>query len=379
MSSLQTDRTVKFVSKIGTFTTELKSNRGQLWQTYDSDDDFNANIACVPDFNALSSNDKPVVYFVVLSSRTTGSSPLSEVPEFYFNGTKLNNAGSTTILTYNDYFQIVYDATNQRYGLKILKNLVYIAQKASAEIKAVGTISGANFTDEVYAKTTVQIFPSNGADIIVDILDVSNGVTENGNTGSANDGAGVNFTFTAEQQKIKLRADVYKGGVKITSGVTYQWQKIANGAYANITGATGQRTVIAEDEVMTYAKIRCQVAVNGQGPYYGHAPLMDATDPYILDPNPDKEDETISNPGDTVTYHPRVVTRANPTTPVNGVTTNYNFGLFTSAGIDLTAGQNATYKNVSSATGCTVTYAMCEAHGDISVVIETTAEFDDYR
>lgn len=322
-------------------------------------------------------SDKPVLYFVVISSRTRSSNGIASTPEWYFAGQRINSVNANAIDTaYASYFELVMpNPSNGQnyYGLRIKGNLVALAQGSSVEIKAVGVVSGANFTDDVHAERVINIYPQNGEGSQIDIVDVTNvggGVT------------GRNFTFDEESQNITMKAETYIGSVRqdetsaqiTANAITYQWQRILNGAWVNVSGATNQTLTVNEKDITTYAKYRCEVQKGGHHLGYGTANLMDATDPYVIDPNPTPLDETIEDEGDTVVYTPRIVSRRNPGSVASGfANAKFNFMLLTSGGVEITP--QSGYTNVASAT---VTYAMCENYGNIGVTIETVDDLDDW-
>lgn len=378
MSKVQISRQVKFISKAGTYTAMLQCNRGQLWQSYQGTAASPSNIT--PDYASLS--DKPVLRFVVISSRSANAAVVSGTPKWYFGNAQINSANINAIDTaYQSYFELVAPGGgNNYYGLRIKANLVTLAQGSAIGIKAVGTIAGANFSDEVQAETTVNIYPQTESSAQIDIIDVSPtdtvGVT------------GKNFTFDSEDENIRMRVDTYIGGVQIAANtLTYQWQKIVNGAWANVSGTgtykTGQEQIleINEKDVHTYAKYRCQVKRGNELLGYGKANIMDSTDPYIIEPNPTKynssgtslgTDESIENEGEYVRYSPRIVSRSNPGVAATGFSNaKFNFIFSASDG-------NAVAQTLNSATG-DVTYPMCLSNGNIDVSIESVDDVKDYN
>ena len=374
MSKGQISRTVKFVHKNGTYTSMLQCSKGQLWQSYAGLPLSPTNVT--PDYDTMV--DKPVIYFVCVSSRTRASNALVSTPAWYFGNHCINSDNANAIdSAYSQYFELVMPnvANGQNYyGLRIKKNLVALAQGSSVNIKAVGTISGAGFQDEVHAETVINIYPQNGEGAQIDIVDVTNV------------GGGVigrNFTFDEENQNITMKVESYVGSIRqdesaaqISSNViTYQWQRILNGAWVNVaTGGTNQTLTVNEQDVTTYAKYRCRVEKGGKLLGYGTANLMDSTDPYVIDPNPTPLDETLEDEGDTVVYNPRIVSRRNPGVVASGFqNAKFNFVLLTSGGVDITP--QSGYTNVSSGT---VTYVMGENYGNIGVVIETVDDLDDW-
>lgn len=369
MAKIQVSRTVKFSSKAGTYNAMLQSSRGLLWQSYQGDAASPVNI--VPSFITV----QPVLSFVVISSRGSGTTAINGHPTWSFGGTVIpfdSQTNLSTGATFAGKFQRLAPADNNgsNYGLKILTNLVDIAQGSSVTIKAVGSVVGANFSDEVYAEHTINIYPQTSSSAQIDIIDV---------TQVDNATIGRNFTFDEDGQSITMKVETYVGGVRVdsdstaitTNQITYQWQKVTNGSWANISGQTSQTLTITEGDVQTYSKYRCEVRQAGVVLGYGRANIMDSTDPFIINPNPSPEDETIENESDTVTYTPQIVSRKMPTTPVADYTNaKFNFMFSASDGV--------TIQTVNNAASAAVTYAMCESNGDIDVTIETVDDINDY-
>lgn len=371
MSKAFAQRTVKFINKVGTYTAYLQSSQGDLWQTYTLNGSTYQSI--IPDYASL----QPVIYFVCISSRVSGTSNVNGTPQWYFGDTLLNS-GSTVDATINGkqaslYFELVAPSGSQPYyGLRIKKNLVELTNGSSIAIKAVGTllISATGTTDTIQAQAAISITPATSNGIHVSILDV---------TPVGGGVIGRSFTFTEEEQTITMKAQTYEGAsllddtaANITANsITYQWQKIVNGAWTAISGQTGQQITISENDVMTYQQYRCAVYRSGELLGYGTANVMDATDPFVINPNPSPLDETIEDEGDTVTYTPQIVSRDSGNVQTDLTNQGFNFNLMASDGNDIVT-------PITGAASCTVTYAMCLSYGDITVTIETVADLRDY-
>ena len=402
MSKAFAQRTVKFINKVGTYTAYLQSSQGDLWQTYTLNGSTYQNI--VPDWDNAASDKKPVINFVCISSRASGTTNVNGTPQWYFGNTLLNS-GSTINATIggkqaSQYFELVAFSEDQPYyGLRIKKNLVELTNGSSIVIKAVGTlvIPATGTSDTIQAQAVISITPatSNGKHIsILDVTAVGGGIT------------GRSFTFTKEEQTITMKAQTYEGAsllddtaANITANhLTYQWQKITNGAWTAISGQTAQTITISENDVMTYQQYRCAVYRSGELLGYGTANVMDATDPFVINPNPSPLDETIEDEGDTVAYTPKIVSRDGGS--VQDITkAGFDFTYTNSAGVDITPSQLEgkkvtgtgsddhfvnTYNESSGAqtlgnvSNYPVTYAMCQNYGDITVSIETVADLRDY-
>ena len=369
MSKAYAQRTVKFINKVGTFTAYLQCAQGELWQTYKLDGTTYTDI--YPNYETT----QPVVDFVVISSRVAGATNLNGMPTWYLGSTQINN-GTTMLNGMGTYFELLTPTGGRSYyGIKIKKNLVALTSGSSITLKAEGDllISTLSTTDKIHAVTTISIMPATASGAKVVIMDVTQAVQQGTRTA---------FTFTSEEQQMSLRADSYTGSTPLTSNLTYQWQIVRNGQWTNLTnnsqtggniisGATSQTLIIGENVVMTYVQIRCEVKRSGTFFAYGVANIMDATDPFVINPNPNPSDETIENSGDTVTYTPKIVSRNTGAEQTSLTNQKFNFNLTNSAGVNVVT-------PITNAASATVTYDMCASNGDINVIIESVADLKDY-
>ena len=380
---IQVQRNVRFISKAGTFTAMLQSNRGQLWQSFLEGDNGSVG-SIIPSFPDI----QPELMFVVVSSRTNSTVTVSAMPQWYFGNVAINDGNTVrTSVSVNgqtvnlsEYFQLISpDSQNNQpyYGLKIKKNLVALALKTAVTIKAVGTLTGHNFSDEIQAEHTINIYPQTSSGAQIDVIDV----TQVSTTPSI---IGRNFTFTEDGQSITMQAKVHIGALSVAANtVAFQWQKIVNGAWANISGATNDTLTVTESQVETYGQYRVAVSRDGVPLGYGTASIMDATDPYILNPKPVRHTqadptgtngdgvEFLEDEGDYIRYTPMIVRRSAPQTSAVDGTPAFNFIFTDSAGASVAPGTGISLTGVTYAD---VTYAMGEAHGDINVVIETVQD-----
>lgn len=77
MSTASTSRTIKFISKAGTYTAVIMSPNGDLYQEYEGTP--NDATAIYPDFTTL----KPILYFVCTSSRVAEGVADPDAMEYY--------------------------------------------------------------------------------------------------------------------------------------------------------------------------------------------------------------------------------------------------------------------------------------------------------
>lgn len=343
MSLASTSRTIKFISKAGTYTAAIMSPSGDLYQDYEgTTDDVTA---IYPNFETV----KPVLYFVCTSSRVAEGVANPDGMEYYFNGTKITFSGGVSTGTFAGYFKTVAPSGDQLYyGLQIDRNIVALAGYAPAVIKMVAAISYGTQSDSIQASYTIPIQPATGSSYRVTIAAGDN----------------KNFVITTKDGRCILRAMAYQSGNALSQNLTYMWEKMGPTGWTAITGATNQTLTVAAADINTYGEYRVHVLRSGSEIGTDIQSVMDTSDPYDIDPHPAPEDEAITE--DTtgngqVTYTPVVVTRG---TSTKALDTQFYFVLKDAAGVYLNS-DRATPKASQ-----TVTRAHCvQSGGDVSVTI----------
>lgn len=343
MSVASTSRTIKFISKAGTYTVAIMSPSGDLYQEYEGA--INDVTAVYPDFEKT----KPVLYFVCTSSRVAEGVADPDGMEYYFNGTKITFSGDVSTGTFAGYFKTVTPAGDQPYyGLQILKNIAGLAGYAPAAIKMVGTINYGTQSDQIQATYTIPIQHASGSSYHVTIAAGDN----------------KNFVITEKGGSCILKAMAYQSGNALAKDLTYVWEKMAATGWETLTGKTAQTLTVSASDINTYGEYRVHVKRAGSEIGTDIQSVMDASDPYDIDPHPSPEDEAITE--DTtgngqVTYTPVVVKRG---TGVKALETQFYFVLKDAAGVYLNT-DRTTPKSSQ-----TVTRAHCvQAGGDVSVTI----------
>lgn len=343
MSVASTSRTIKFISKAGTYTAAIMSPSGDLYQDYEgTTDDVTA---IYPNFETL----KPILYFVCTSSRVAEGVANPDGMEYYFNGAKITFSGGVSTDTFAGYFKTVAPSGDQLYyGLQIVKNIAALAGYAPAVIKMVATVSYGTQSDTIQASYTIPIQQATGSSYRVTI---AAGDTKN-------------FVITTNGGSCILKAMAYQSGNALTKDLTYVWEKMGATGWETITGATAQTLTVRADDINTYGEYRVHVYRAGAEIGSDIQSVMDTSDPYDIDPHPSPEDEAITE--DTtgngqVTYTPVVVTRG---TSTKALDTQFYFVLKDAAGVYLNSDRT------TPKTSQTVTRAHCvQAGGDVSVTI----------
>lgn len=343
MSVASTSRTIKFISKAGTYTAVIMSPSGDLYQEYEGTVNEVTNI--YPNFETL----QPILYFVCTSSRVAEGVANPDGMEYYFNGTKITFSGGVSTGAFAGYFKTVAPSGDQLYnGLQIVKNIAALAGYAPAVIKMVATISYGTQTDNIQSSYTIPIQQATGS---IYRVTIAAGDTKN-------------FVITTKGGSCILKAMAYQSGNALSKDLTYVWEKMGATGWETITGATAQTLTVSGDDINTYAEYRVHVSRAGAEIGSDIQSVMDTSDPYDIDPHPSPEDEAITE--DTtgngeVTYTPVVVTRG---TSSKALDTQFYFVLKDAAGVYLNS-DRTTPKSSQ-----TVTRAHCvQAGGDVSVTI----------
>ena len=343
MSVASTSRTIKFISKAGTYTAAIMSPSGDLYQDYEGT--TNDVTAIYPNFETL----QPILYFVCTSSRVAEGVANPDGMEYYFNGTKITFSGGVSTGTFAGYFKTVAPSGDQLYyGLQIVKNIAALAGYAPAVIKMVATVSYGTQSDTIQASYTIPIQQATGSSYRVTI---AAGDTKN-------------FVITTKGGSCILKAMAYQSGNALSKDLTYVWEKMGATGWETITGATAQTLTVNGNDINTYGEYRVHVSRAGAEIGSDIQSVMDTSDPYDIDPHPSPEDEAITE--DTtgngeVTYTPVVVTRG---TSSKALDTQFYFVLKDAAGVYLN-NDRTTPKSSQ-----TVTRAHCvQAGGDVSVTI----------
>lgn len=343
MSVASTSRTIKFISKAGTYTAVIMSPTGDLYQEYEGTVNDVTNV--YPDFSVL----KPILYFVCTSSRVAEGVADPDSMEYYFNGEKINFSGGVSTGTFAGYFKTLAPSGDQLYyGLQILKNIADLAGYAPAVIKMVATISYGTQSDQIHASYTIPIQQATGSSYRVTIMA----------------GDTKNFVITAKGGSCVLKAMAYQSGQALSKDLTYVWEKMEATGWVAIAGATSQTLTVNGADINTYGEYRVHVLRAGTEIGTDIQSVMDASDPYDIDPHPSPEDEAItedtSGNGE-VTYTPQVVTRG---TGTKALDTQFYFVLKDAAGVYLNSDRDTPKASQI------VTRAHCmQAGGDVSVTI----------
>ena len=345
MSTASTSRTIKFISKAGTYTAVIMSPSGDLYQEYEG---TKTDVTAVyPNFAEV----KPVLHFICTSSRVTEGIADPDKMDYYFNGHKIDFSGGTSVGVFAGYFaEIKPVGENPYHGLQILKNIAELAGYAPAVIKMVAHVSYGTQSDTIQASYTIPIQQATGSSYRVTIAAGDN----------------KNFVINDKKGSCILKAMAYQSGKELKKDLTYSWEKMGPTGWVNIEGQTAQLLTVRANDIDTYGEYRVHVLRSGNEIGTDIQSVMDTSDPYEIDPHPNPEDEAITedNSGNSqITYTPVVVKRGTGTKAMESL---FFFVLKDAAGVYLNSSTDRTTAKASQ----TVTRDHCiQAGGDVSVTI----------
>ena len=299
---------IKYRVKSGTYTTYVNSPSGDLVQYYTGTKSSIKKIYV--DFH----NSPRSIFLVSISSRQTeGVATFSDNIKVNVNGIDMSfnqdGVNTTTFGTNTGQFKLVKSNNSLSYydGIQIQKNLLVDSQFAPITITLSAPVQYGTQTDILKASYTIPVMEYSGSGNIVTIKAADNN----------------NFVITSKDtksdaSKVIMEAYVYdiESGAVIEDGLTYQWQKAVatNEGWENISDATAKTFKVKESDIATYGDYRVLVYENGSLIGSDTRSVMDATDPYVIELNPNPADETIDEDesgNSKVTYTPKVVDRRN--------------------------------------------------------------------
>ena len=307
MSEAIAQTVIKYRVKSGTYTTYVNSPSGDLVQYYTG---TKSNITKIyVDFH----NSPRSLFLVSISSRQAeGVAKFSDNIKVNVNGIDMafnqDGVNTTAFGSNTGQFELVKSSDSLHYfdGVKIRENLLEDSQFAPITITLSAPVQYGAQTDVLKASYTIPVMEYSG----------------NGNFVTIKAGDTNNFVITSKEatskaSKVIMNACVYdvETGAEITENLTYQWQRAVatNEGWENISNATSKTFTVTESMIATYGDYRVLVSDNN-GNLIGSdtRSVMDATDPLIIELNPNPADETIDedeNGNSKVTYTPKVVDR----------------------------------------------------------------------
>ena len=258
MSVASATRTIKFISKAGTYTAVIVCPDGDLYQEWEG------TLADVTNIFPNFEQTKPVLYFVCTSSRVAEGVATPDGIDYYFNGTKITFSGDTSSGTFAGLFKkVTPSGDNLYYGLQIVKNIAAVAGYAPAVIKMVATVSYGTQSDQITASYTIPIQQATGSSYRVTIAAGDN----------------KNFVITEKGGSVILKAMAYQSGNPLTRDLTYQWEKMGVSGWETLSGKTAQTLTVADSDITTYGEYRVTVFRSGTEIGKDIQGVMEASDP----------------------------------------------------------------------------------------------------
>ena len=345
MSSASTTRTIKFVSKAGTYAAVIMCPDGDIYQEWEGSTSQVTGV--YPNFEVT----KPILYFVCTSSRVAEGVATPDAINYYFNGTKIEFSGDTSTGTFAGVFKkISPSGDNLYYGLQIVKNIAELAGLAPAVVKMVATVSYGTQTDQIEASYSIPIQQSTGNGIRVTIVSPD----------------GKNFVINDKGGSCRLKAMAYQKGTELKANLSYVWEQMQGSrGWVVLVGKTTQTITVHDTDINAYGEYRVTVKRGNEELGKDIQGVMDASDPLQIDPHPSPEDETImedESGNDEVTYTPVVVKRG---TSTKALDTTFYFVVKDAVGNYLNPGSIGVDKATE-----TVTREQCvQSGGDVSITI----------
>ena len=308
MSEAIAQTVIKYRVKSGTYTTYVNSPSGDLVQYYTG---TKSNITKI--YVDFATSPRSLFLVSISSRQAEGVAVFSDHVKVNVNGIDMSfnqdGVNTTTFGTNTGQFKLVKSNNSLSYydGIQIQKNLLVDSQFAPITITLSAPVQYGTQTDILKASYTIPVMEYSG----------------NGNIVTIKAGDNNNFVITSKDttsdaSRVIMEAYVYdiESGAVIEDGLTYQWQKAVatNEGWENISDATAKTFKVKESDIATYGDYRVLVYENGSLIGSDTRSVMDATDPYVIELNPNPADETIDEDesgNSKVTYTPKVVDRRN--------------------------------------------------------------------
>lgn len=362
MSSASKTVNIKFMGKSGTYTAMIQCPSGDLYQEYQRNGD---QVIVTPNL----SKTKPILNYICTSSRVAEGLTTPASMDYYFGETQItfDSSGKSNGL-FKGLFEIINTSASQLYkGLRIVGNLAEAAGFAPVTITMVGHIplrgGASDKTDDIGASYKIPIGPYTGTAYRVTI--------------KSPEGSTKGFTLTSKDDSCVLEAVATQGNETLTDTLFYKWYGAAptESGWELIAGASSKTLTVKAADVDCTREYKVEVfndksmsSDNLLG--FDFQTVIDASDPYDIDPNPKPADETIEEDesgNGSVTYTPKLVVRGQTT----AIDTKFRFTLKSAAGVVLNTEQNR--KPTVETNSFTVTRQDCcnGGYSDVALTISS--------
>jgi hypothetical protein len=177
------------------------------------------------------------------------------------------------------------------------------------------------------------------------------------------DGSGDNV-LSNDNDWILFTANLLNAGISVGGDLTYQWQKLNNGIWENISSIASMQEVVSntlkvyDPAVEGVEMFRCLIGYMGKS-YIGICEATDVHDPFYIEKGCSNASGSV-NVGETVQYNPKVYDRSN-----GEISTGWTFSY---------ALTDHSGNVINDVTEKTLTYENILKYGGISVRIEASKE-----
>ena len=306
----------------------------------------------------------PVLYpFPYSSKRGQYVVPETQGQQWYYNNPETDTAG---ILDASGNVKSAYASLFQKTTVTIGSGNDALTFPA---LRIIGNLANASdLTDKhIYYKSTVNGKPFTCTQLIP-IQTTVGDATEVLLSLTTQDGSG-SSVLSNTNTWVQIAAALQRAGSTIASGVTYQWQRLVNGVWTNVTNQLGTIEVVNSSTIKVYNPgvdseeiFRVAVTYNGKTQYKMQQ-LTDTADTYYIYEGCSQAGDAVEE-GVNVSFRPVVYDRST-NTPDQANTWSFTFRL-----LNLISG--ATVGNASTTVPFVVPYSTIEEQSGVSVVIQAT-------
>jgi hypothetical protein len=342
MSTVKGSATITFVKQGDTINTSLRSTK-PLEQYIKK-----GTTSVVPDWTQAA--NQPTIYPVVRSSLMDSRiAPEPGSEQWKYNGSVIAFAGDLSTAMGSIAAGTFKKGSSKIDGdtlvptLTICKNLAS-GTNINADVIEFSAIADTGFRSAISASIDIRIEEIEG-DPYIGYIAVNDGGVVDANT-----------------PQITLTATLSRGGLDVSTGVTYKWYKADGNDWVN-TNKTTKAITLTKDDIDVQELYRCEFFISGSSVCNAVIQVYDESDPLVVLPNPDG-DEEISSIRKEVNYYPKVIKRGDTSmTAVPGYTFTY---LLT----------NNSYSQIATGAGASfkVSYAHGAAAGGNMTLIITATE-----
>lgn len=215
--------------------------------------------------------------------------PSTQGQQWYYNNPDTDTAGILDETgAVKDAYKALFEVTSVVIGtltfpaLRIKGNLATANDHTDKRIYYKSSYNGKNFTccQLIPVQTTV----GDATDILISVTSA--------------DGSGTNVLSNTNSW-VQLQANLQRAGVNILSGATFQWQKLVNGLWQNVTNQASLIEVVDSKTIKVYgayvdseAMFRVTVTYNG-ATQYKMQQLTDTADTYYIFDGCDQPAEAV--------------------------------------------------------------------------------------